>query len=69
MPLFKVDDRVEKIDGLVSPYAKHGVITRVFPYRIGEFSFTQYEVKMDGGFITTVYETELRLVKAADNSK
>jgi hypothetical protein len=68
MPLFKVGDRVEKI-GLVSRYAKNGVITRVFPYSIGEFSFTEYEVNMDGGFITTVYETELRLVKAAHKSE
>jgi hypothetical protein len=69
LPLFKVGDRVERIDSLVSPYAKNGVITRVFQYSIGEYSFTEYEAKMDGGFITTVYEMELRLVKAAKNSK
>jgi hypothetical protein len=69
MPLFKVGDPVERIDGLVSPYAKNGVITRVFQYSIGKILFTEYEVKMVGGFITTVYETELRLVKSAKDSK
>ena len=63
MPKFKIGDRVERIGNLVSPYVKNGEITRVFIYNIGRFSFTEYEVKFDGGFTATSYETELRLVK------
>ena len=63
MPKFKMGDRVERIGNLVSPYVKNGEITGVFTYNIGQFSFTEYEVKFDGGFTATSYETELRLVK------
>jgi hypothetical protein len=69
MPEFGVGDHVVRIGSLIPAYMKSGVIIRVIPDKDGIDRFTQYEVKVQNEQIVVCYETQLRLVKAAENSK
>jgi len=72
MPNFKVGDRVERVGPLVPEYARSGVVTRVIPNTEGMDWLTEYEVDFGTRLVTrlalTLYETQLRPVKAAQNS-
>ena len=65
MPRFKIGDQVERIGALIPPYLRSGVIIRVFPNEDGVDEFTEYEVNFDDKDSTMLFETQLRLVKAA----
>jgi hypothetical protein len=62
------EHHVERIIGrLVLEHAPRGVITRVIP---NKFDFmTQYEVNFDNRLIAKFYETQLRLIEPAKDSK
>ena len=66
MPLFKVGDQVERIGTLVNaPYVRSGVVIRIMPNKAGLELFTEYEISFDEKTVVTLFETQLRLVRAA----
>lgn len=66
MPRFKVGDHVERVGTLVPDYMKNGVVIRVMPNQEMDW-FSQYEVEFGYQQIAIFYETQLRLVKSADD--
>ena len=67
MPKFKVGDNVERIGSLIPDYMRHGIITKVIPNKDGLEWATEYEVRFTV-LIANFYETQLRLVKAVEDS-
>ena len=66
MARFGVGDTVERIGSLVPQYMRSGIVIRIIPNPQGQDWFTEYEVNFGDTVIATFYETQLRLVKRAD---
>ena len=69
MTQFRVGDQVERIGSLVPDYMRTGVVTRIVTNKDGDDWFSEYAVDFGRGGIVTLYETQLRLLKAATVSK
>ena len=65
MPLFKVGDRVERIDVFVPVWMREGMVTKVIPNKDDIDWATQYEVDFGPQLKRIVYQSQLRLTLAA----
>ena len=68
MPKFRVGDQVQRLSSILAD-TRIAAIKRVVPNKDGYDMFTEYEIEYADGQTATFYETQLRLIKAASDSK
>ena len=67
MPQFKVGDAVERIAASIRRDLRSGIVICIVPNKSGIDCFNEYVIIFDGKDLAIRYESELRLVKPAQN--
>ena len=65
MTKFKVGDQVERVSSVLLNPLLVGTVKSIGPERNGYEIFTEYEIECPDGHIAVFYETQLRLLRAA----